>query len=123
DKGLNAKSFDKVNSHRENLLSVYGLMYAVYLIRSVVVGGTVWLSPDCSSWLVFLTRNIYKRTLDNLKGDVTKAKTREDNACAEVTAYLAMMAAVRGAYIAVENPLASLLFKFAPIASALQILG
>eukprot|EP00959_Pyramimonas_sp_CCMP1952_P079880 1670328-Pyramimonas_sp.AAC.1 len=55
-----------------------------------------------------------------MKGDTSMEKTRADNACAQLTSNLILMADVRGCYFTLEQPLASLMFKFSPIATVLD---
>ena len=49
--GWEAKTFDIIDDPHEDMTTPVGLCYAAFLVMSIVVGGTLWLSPACCSWL------------------------------------------------------------------------
>ena len=52
--GLCTESLDMVNDWRENSRCMVGLLLYIYMVKSLVVKGIAWMSPDCSSWLACL---------------------------------------------------------------------
>ena len=49
-----------------------------------VPGGTLFLSPQCSSWLI-MCRSHSKRSRDDVLGDTSRSDVAEGNWCAELT--------------------------------------
>ena len=80
------------------------------------------MSPDCYTWLVFLTRSSYKRasSAHGVFGDLTQLEVRLANDTADLVSYYLVLAWSRHVYTGLENPLSALLFKHDVIKGILQ---
>lgn len=63
---MRAESLDKKNDASEDILCITGCLQTVYWVKSVVRYGTVWASPECRTWLSFISRATYGRTSDSI---------------------------------------------------------
>jgi len=120
-RGGAAAGFDKATRHpTEDATVLSGVMFAGLLVCRLVVGGLLWCSPQCSTWLGWLSRNYSKRELsNNYMGDETKPKVREGTVTALVMTWLMHLAAVRGAYVLCEQPQNSLIYSFGTVQETL----
>eukprot|EP00959_Pyramimonas_sp_CCMP1952_P460143 9479387-Pyramimonas_sp.AAC.1 len=115
-RGLRAASFDVCDNPCMNLLSLGGLIMLVDMSRRVKRGGTVWMSPECRTWLSYLSRNTYQRDAgDNILGtartDTINESLNDANATVIVTTWLMTFCGCQYVYVAIEQPLRSLMFK------------
>jgi hypothetical protein len=124
-KGLGAESFDKANGKHEDITCIYGCVLATWLVYSLCPGGTAWMSPCCSSWLSFVSRHTFKRSPhgDDIFGDLSSSQVLEANACVQIMARLMFICAFRLVHVAVENPLASLIFHEPSVRAVSMMIG
>ena len=59
--GYCADSLDRINNPMEDILTIKGWLLTLYLVKCVVRHGTVWMSPECKTWLSFISRHIRSR--------------------------------------------------------------
>ena len=123
---MGAKSLDKINDASEDILCITGCLQTTYWVMSVVRHGTVWASPECRTWLSFISRKTYGRTSDSTgiwgSENVTakSALTAQSaNDVAVLLSHMLFLCSLRQVFYAVEQPLNSLLFKNPCIASML----
>ena len=84
-RGLCGEAFDRETIHRSmDLCILEGLIYAGCLVCTVVVGGTLWMSPQCSCWPALVSTHSTRRRADYIMGEETLAWAmgREANICA-----------------------------------------
>eukprot|EP00959_Pyramimonas_sp_CCMP1952_P186356 3896871-Pyramimonas_sp.AAC.1 len=76
EKGMRCGTLDKADDECQDITAVSGLMFAMFLILSLKKRGLVWMSPECSTWLVFISRSSYKRagSGSGVVGDVYNEK-------------------------------------------------
>jgi hypothetical protein len=78
--GLLARSFDRTSDPDDDFCTILGFLLAVFHTLSVVVGGLLFASPQCSTWLQ-LCKGHTKRHLD-IFGDEGRTDVDEANCCA-----------------------------------------
>ena len=71
----------------------------------------LWLSPPCATWLNFISRRSHGRSWENVLGAEEKAKVTQANRTATYISWLIVLAEAMGVYVAVEQPLASMLYR------------
>ena len=123
ENGYPASTFDIIDDTHQDITSPVGLLYAAFLVMSIVVGGTLWLSPSCSSWLSYMSRFNFGRGSAGaaVLGNDSKPAVKEANTTALFTSWLIVLAHVRGVKFGYENPLNSLHFHHACVLSGLLI--
>lgn len=82
-------------------------------------GGLLWEAVVCSSFVWANVSNT-KRSIDNPFGDVTYEPVDQGNAMANIAAFLMAVASARGVEVCLENPAASMIFRYPPLAQALE---
>ena len=114
--GLKVMSFD-VKDHRSmNIAQLPGFIFAAIIVMMVVPCGVVWIAPQCSSWLPFISSFHMRRREDNgWTGNLGRKDVREANLVANIVCWLAGIAHVRGCYTIIENPVGSNFFKCFPV--------
>lgn len=115
--GLASRAFDIVNSEKENILHVDGLMRALSLVLRLKVGGLLWAAPPCQMW-TWMSSSVHRRTKRNPRGDRSLSSVREANNIARITAGLVKLAVSRKARVCVENP-GPRIFSYPPMRRAL----
>ena len=118
--GLRAVPFDKELHTEQDVLDVRGFTWVLTLIASIVPGGLLWLAPQCSTWLGFLSQKHMKRNSQNeFWGDRGRTDVVDANTCACLVAFFIAWADALGVRYCIENPPTSLLWKFPPLAERL----
>lgn len=108
---LSAMSFDYMNPGQGDILSEAGFHQAIRLVMRVREAGLMCIAPDCSSFS-WACSSKTKRTKQNFAGDTSNPTVRNGNFMAEVAFFLFCLAAARGVYVCLENPVGSTLFSF-----------
>eukprot|EP00959_Pyramimonas_sp_CCMP1952_P459146 9477781-Pyramimonas_sp.AAC.2 len=90
EKGMMCGTIDKLHGDDQDITSIVGMLYAVFLIVSLKVDALAWFSPECSTWLTFLSRGTYKRCScgNNILGDLNLAKCTTANSASAACAFL-----------------------------------
>lgn len=112
--GVPGATFDRLDDPAEDLCTAGGLMYAGFIVLCIVAGGSLWLSPECCTWLPFVSIRHSKRNRagHSLEGDTTRRDVQEANHCAYACAWLASLARSLHVWVTIENPMNSLLFTW-----------
>ena len=106
-----------------DLSLLLGVLLAGFRILCSRRGALAWFSPECSTWLNFMSRATYGRSELAPGGDERLARNRRANACAHAIGQLIVLAALRGVYVLLEQPMNSLMLAYPPISSALRIVA
>ncbi|CAE7207732.1 unnamed protein product [Symbiodinium sp. CCMP2592] len=110
-RGLSAESFDYMNPGQGDVLSETGFHQAIRMVMRLKEAGLMCIAPDCSSFSWACTSKT-KRTKKNFAGDTGNPTVRHGNFMAEVSFFLFVLAAARGVYVCLENPVGSTLFSY-----------
>ena len=122
--GLNATTMDWINGEWYNLLAPIGVVYAMWCILSLKPKALMWASPNCKSWLSFISRNWSQRGYGTaIVGNYTIAEVEDANAGAIYIAYFLVVCATRDVFTALEQPINTLLYKFPAICDSLLMVG
>ena len=117
--GMAVQEYDKIHRHPdEDLSTVTGICWAVWLVLTVKMGGFVHMAPPCSDW-GFLNSFTSGRWL-SVHGDPARAQVQCNNRIAEAIAAIIVLCAVRGLFFIIEQPGDSQFFKYPAIKSALE---
>lgn len=121
DMGFSVSAFDKLLHPSADICKLSGFVLAGILVCLIVPGGLLWASPQCSSWLQFVSLANHKRGPKNLFwGNASRPDVCQGNAAAVCLAYLIGLATLRGVRVAVENPAGSFLWKFPVMAMRIK---
>ena len=122
---IHATTMDASVNQNHTVISIYGILYAMYMVRALLPRATMWCSPDPHTWVSFKSRTTFKRDTGGaeVEGDTTLEAVRFANASIEVLSWLTIVASARNVFVAVENSLNSLVFKYIPLQTALDIVG
>ena len=84
--------------------------------------GLIWFSPECKTWLSFLSRRTHSRLVHgvNILG-ASSPVVDKANTCSLVLAWLVVLSHTRGVKYAVEQPLNSLLFCTPWLSDSIQL--
>ncbi|CAE7253770.1 unnamed protein product, partial [Symbiodinium sp. CCMP2592] len=110
-RGLSAESFDYMNPGQGDVLSETGFHQAIRMVMRLKEAGLMCIAPDCSSFS-WACSSKTKRTKKNFAGDTGNPTVRHGNFMAEVSFFLFVLAAARGVYVCLENPVGSTLFSY-----------
>lgn len=112
-RGMRVGTFDISRDPWENSNTLMGCLYMTFLVYCVKPGGIVWCSPECRSFLSFLSRDAFLRLMDGftILGDWDKEPVRHGNMYAVFLSWLLFMATLRSVAWAWENPLNSLVWQ------------
>eukprot|EP00959_Pyramimonas_sp_CCMP1952_P114359 2391126-Pyramimonas_sp.AAC.2 len=90
-----------------------GATYLAYIVLSVKEGGFIWASPECKTYLSFLSRHTFKRCSAGfaIVGDESLPAVKSANFSSVLLSWLLVTASIRNVFWAVENPLNSLLYQ------------
>ena len=118
NEGFIAYATDKMYEiKRQDMTNLTGIFLCFYLIKTLVAGGLCWGSPDCSTWLSWISRHTYGRQRGvGIFGYDFKEKVAEQNEAAVVLYHLYVQAAVvQQAYVANAQPTNTLMYDL-PVA-------
>eukprot|EP00959_Pyramimonas_sp_CCMP1952_P173868 3633018-Pyramimonas_sp.AAC.1 len=83
--GVDTRTIERTDEPCQCVLTLCGLLYAIYCVYEIVPKGTMWASPECRTWLMWLSRGTYKRSADNcFLGDEELGPVQEANSCAVI---------------------------------------
>ena len=85
DWGLDTFTVERLDASDQDVTCLVGCLYAAYCVMKLLPNGLLWASPECRTWLVFVSRHTYKRGHENnYLGDGHKVPVREANCCAMI---------------------------------------
>eukprot|EP00959_Pyramimonas_sp_CCMP1952_P012269 259052-Pyramimonas_sp.AAC.1 len=85
-RGLKAASFELLDNPCMNFLSLGGLIIMVDMTRRVKRRGTLWISPECRTWLSYLSRATYQRdAVNGILGEARHAANQQTLSDANAT--------------------------------------
>ena len=106
-----------------DLSLLIGVLLAGFRILCMRAGAVCWFSPECSTWLVFISRATYGRSLQEPWGSERHGANREQNAVACAVGQLMLLAHLRSVRVLLEQPLRSLMIAFPAIEIALRLIS
>jgi hypothetical protein len=83
---VHTATFDRTDHPSEDICWLAGLIYIGLLVLSLNIDGVLWVAPQCSAWLNFISVNWSKRNRAGygIKGDDTQTGVREANVTGDV---------------------------------------
>ena len=108
--GKKSMLFDIEQSKDMNILTKVGFRNALQNVCRVKKGGFMPAGPPCSLF-VWMSSSIHKRTPDNPEGNDEDLRVYASNLVAFNTLVLLVVAAVRGVYMMVEQPMTTYMFR------------
>ena len=104
---------------KNSSLGESGFSLALKYVFRLRTGGLLWEAVVCSSFVWANVSNT-KRSIDNPFGDVAYEPVAQGNAMANIAAFLMAVASSRGVEVCLENPAASTIFRYPPLAQVLE---
>lgn len=105
----------------QDLTTEDGFVYAAKLVMRIKVGGLLAMAPVCSSW-VFANMVNTKRSKADPAGDRSYGPVVQGNIMAKVAAFFLLLAYARELFAFMENPAASMIFRYSPVKLAVDFL-
>ncbi|CAL1172971.1 unnamed protein product [Cladocopium goreaui] len=115
------KAFDVLYSKNHNFLRTVGFLAVLAAVRNTRRGGLLFFAPPCSTW-VFLSSPSTGRTWISPEGFRTRCVLLA-NIFVMRMLYILWYAWQRGVYVAIEQPISSVLFDWAPVKRLLTFIG
>ena len=109
--GGEAVSVDALIHPSHDMSKLEGVLLATYCGLKVRVAGQTWSSPECKTWLSFLTRDSFGRLDEDLLGPESNESVVTQNDCMPVNAWILYLVDSRGVFCTNEQPLNSLHHK------------
>ena len=79
--GMAAYSIEKLRGPAQDVCTAEGLLYAIYLLASLIAGSLCHMSPQCSTWLD-MCRHHTCRSREDTEGNLGRKDVAEANHCA-----------------------------------------
>eukprot|EP00959_Pyramimonas_sp_CCMP1952_P388330 8137293-Pyramimonas_sp.AAC.1 len=78
DRGHRVFTYDMLDHEWQNVVTLTGCLYIVWILSSICPGGAAWFGPQCSTWIT-MSRGHTKRTDRDPYGTETRQDVREAN--------------------------------------------
>jgi hypothetical protein len=98
---------------------IAGFLLALKYVFRLRTNGLLWQAIVCSSFVWANVSNT-KRSIDNPWGDTAYEPVAQGNSMANIGAFLMAVASARGVEVCLENPAASMIFRYPPLAQVLE---
>ena len=131
--GFRAEAFDKFRvpgvtdscfEHScEDMTLEVGFQRVLRLVLRLRIGGLLTMGPPCSSFVMLNAKNCQRKEWNDFRGDEGYKPVQVGNLLATASAFLMVLAHLRGVHVAIENPPGSTIWKFSPLTEALEICG
>ena len=109
DLGFQATTFDFIMDSRDDFCVLGGLMWAVWLVMTLLPGGVVIFEPTCSTWLNTCRYHTKRNGLDTA-GNTERHDVASANFTAVVIEYMIQVSQFRHVHFILEQPLNSMLY-------------
>jgi len=125
--GKISATFDNEGDKRQDVLTKEGFQMALHSVLRIVRGGLLTCAPKCGSFVAACQANHNRCAANNFMGGsdlegIMPVFVQEGNDIATATAFLCLVAGVRGVQGVLENPPSSKLFKFPIVQQVLAFL-
>ena len=111
--GARGRSIDVgLGGHQHNILEPEGFGLILQLCLALVVGGFSWWAPPCAAW-IWLSQGVSKRTAESPSGDTDHWFVKTSNKIVDRMSLCLQLLALRKVFFICEQPLTSLLYKYA----------
>ena len=125
--GKTSATFDNEGDKRQDVLTKEGFQMALHSVLRIVRGGLLTCAPKCGSFVAACQANHNRCAANNFTGGsdlegIMPVFVQEGNDIATATAFLCLVAGVRGVQGVLENPPSSKLFKFPIVQQVLAFL-
>lgn len=117
--GLTAAAVDCDYGDHMDINSDIGLALLIILALRVVVGGLIFMGPQCSSW-IWMCRSISKRSASDTTGDTSRQFVVDGNRLNSRCGLVCAIAHMMGVHWVIEQPGSSLFFESPPMAATIQ---
>ena len=131
--GFRAEAFDKFRipgvtdlssqCSTEDLTVEAGFQRVLRLVLRLRSGGLLIMGPPCSSFVMLNAKNCKRNLMNDFRGDEGYKPVQVGNLLATVSAFLMVLAYMRGVHVVIENPPGSTIWKFSPMKEGIQICG
>lgn len=131
--GFRAEAFDKFRipgvtdlsspCSTEDLTLEAGFQRVLRLVLRLRRGGLLIMGPPCSSFVMLNAKNCKRHQGNDFRGDEGYKPVQVGNLLATVSAFLMVLAYMRGVHVVIENPPGSTIWKYSPMKEAIQICG
>ena len=111
--GLQVRTLEVRDDPWQDINCLMGALYCAWMAISLKPRGLAWMSPECKTWLSFLTRKTFKRVdgcSSNILGDESKTAVLNANCSSLFIGWIAFLLHLRGCFVGIEQPLNSLLY-------------
>eukprot|EP00929_Paragymnodinium_shiwhaense_P064769 TRINITY_DN32491_c0_g1_i1.p1 TRINITY_DN32491_c0_g1~~TRINITY_DN32491_c0_g1_i1.p1 ORF type:complete len:320 (-),score=45.77 TRINITY_DN32491_c0_g1_i1:105-1064(-) len=120
---LTARAFDRqTRDWSEDICTPAGLLWLYMSVLELKDGALMWLSPQCSTWLL-LTRGHTRRNKSNWGGDDSRTDVKEGNYTSVILSVLVSLAIARNVFFVIEQPISSALYNMPSLRSTINDLG
>jgi hypothetical protein len=113
-------TYDVNNDSEQDLMSVHGLIAAVWMMLRVVPNGLLWGGVPCSSY-IFISSATCQRKKGSRTGNVAVTSVRMGNVLCSRFCLLAMLATARSVFWLVEQPGTSCMTSYFRMAQLIQV--
>ena len=110
--GKTSATFDHEADKRQDMLTKEGFQMALNCVLRIEKDGLFTCAPHCGSFITACAANHKRSEVNDFMGDLDRAFVQKGNNIATATAFLLMVASVRGVLCVLENPPSSRIFKF-----------
>lgn len=117
--GLTAAAVDFEYGDHMDINSDIGLALLIILALRVVLGGLIFMGPQCSSW-IWMSRSISKRSASDTTGDTSRQFVADGNRLNSRCGVVCAIAHMMGVRWVIEQPGSSLFFESPPMAATIQ---
>lgn len=120
---MEALTFDRGSHPDQDISTLKGVMIAAWLAMQVKAGGLMWASPECKTWLSFLSRATFQRAWGpfSILGNGKHVVAEAANTTSVVLAWLVSLCVIRSVHIAVEQPINSMLYHVPCLSRSLML--
>jgi len=114
------ETYDVNNDSEQDLMSVHGIIAAVWMMLRVVPNGLLWGGVPCSSF-IFISSSTCQRKKGDRTGNIGVTSVRVGNILCSRFCLLAMLATARSVFWLVEQPGTSCMTSYVRMAQLIRV--
>ena len=118
--GKTSTTFDKEADKRQDVLTKEGFQMALNSVLRIENDGLFTCAPKCGSFITACAANHKRTEANNFMGDLDREFVRDGNNIATTTAFLLLVAHMRGVRCVLENPPSSGIWRFPIVKEVLE---
>ena len=118
--GKTSTTFDKEADKRQDVLTKEGFQMALNSVLRIENDGLFTCAPKCGSFITACAANHKRTEANNFMGDLDREFVRDGNNIATATAFLLLVAHMRGVRCVLENPPSSRIWRFPIVKEVLE---